>query len=132
MHYEITVKGDAHTNYPHKQECHGIDCQDNFAEYFDDELQHLAKDIKRGYLSFEYQDGVLYAVTKYISTRPLDNDEMFMLLEYTIGQWSDGIGEGFEQQPLFYGRVDEKDVEVYISPWHQEQIANISQQLIEE
>jgi len=28
---------------------------------------------------------------------PLSQDEINYLVEYTHGQWSDGIGEGFEQ-----------------------------------
>lgn len=132
MYYEIIVKGDAKTDYPNKQECHGVSCEDNFAEFFDYELKNLSEVIKKGFLRFEYKNDILYSVTKYISTRPLDNEEMAILLEYTLGQWSDGIGEGFEQYPAFEGEIDGEKVEVYISPWHKEQIANITQKLIEE
>lgn len=36
------------------------------------------------------------------------------LKDYTQGQWSDGIGEGFEQ--FSYKEIDGE--EIYISPWY--------------
>ena len=48
-----------------------------------------------GIISFGYLDGgdVLAAVTEYRSRRPLTDAELHMLVDYTMGQWSDGIGE---------------------------------------
>lgn len=40
-------------------------------------------------------------------------------MEYTQGQWSDGIGEGFEQSPV---PVGPGGGEYYISPWHRGQV----------
>ena len=46
------------------------------------------------------------------------------LVKYTQGQWSDGIGEGFEQNPCYY---DSEDNEVFISPWFYGQQVTVQQ-----
>jgi hypothetical protein len=51
--------------------------------------------IPGGYLRFEY-DGkspFLTAITEYQAIRKLDDSELVLLVDYTSGQWSDGIGE---------------------------------------
>ncbi len=47
-----------------------------------------------GNLRFGYKEGDewLMAMTEYRSKRPLSESELRRLLEYTSGQWSDGIG----------------------------------------
>lgn len=48
-----------------------------------------------GYLRFEY-DGkspFLTAITEYQTIRELEDAELDLLVHYTSGQWSDGIGE---------------------------------------
>lgn len=47
-----------------------------------------------GALRFGYKEGDewLSAMTEYRSKRPLSDSELRRLLEYTSGQWSDGIG----------------------------------------
>jgi hypothetical protein len=48
-----------------------------------------------GYLRFDY-DGhspCLIAITEFRAVRGLDESELRALIEYTAGQWSDGIGE---------------------------------------
>jgi len=50
-----------------------------------------------GIIRFGY-DGkgeALSAVTEYRCRRPLTADELHLLVEYTMGQWSDGIGENW-------------------------------------
>ena len=49
-----------------------------------------------GILRFGY-DGreVLTATTEYLSRRRLTDAEVRLLVEYTMGQWSDGIGENW-------------------------------------
>lgn len=99
----------------------GIDCQDNFSEYFDDDS--YTDVVSGGYMRFKYENGELYTITTYSSTRELTPDELHDLGEYTQGQWSDGIGEGFEQSPC-----DEIDgEEIYISPWYGGQKLTITQ-----
>ena len=112
MKYTVTIKGIASTNHNNLRELDGIDCQDCFSEYFDDTT--YSDDVTGGFMYFSYEDGKLYTVTIYNSTRELSNDELTELGEYTQGQWSDGIGEGFEQFPLY---IDDESDEVYISPW---------------
>jgi hypothetical protein len=48
-----------------------------------------------GVIRFGYREGdvVLTAVTEYHSRRPLNGAELQLLVGYTMGQWSDGIGE---------------------------------------
>lgn len=144
--YKITVKGEAKTEYPNLTELDGISCQDEFSEYFDGDESYVG-DVNNGYLYFKYEDGKLWSITTYDSTRELTQKELEELKEYTTGQWSDGIGEGFEQFPCHtasqpyriyekefddYENQDEanEDLEVYISPWFFEQIITITQELI--
>lgn len=107
----------------------GIDCQDEFSEYFGNEEQSLIdKGVENGYLQFEYSEGKLWSVTIYDSPVELTQEEMDVLGEYTQGQWSDGIGEGFEQEPC----MEDDDKEVYISPWHKGQILTVTQKEVQE
>lgn len=50
-----------------------------------------------GIIRFAYRDSadVLEAVTEYQSRRQLTAQELHLLVEYTMGQWSDGIGENW-------------------------------------
>lgn len=48
----------------------------------------------------------------------LTNGEMDILIDYTQGQLSDGIGEGFEQTPCAVINGEE----IYLSPWYRGQI----------
>lgn len=50
-----------------------------------------------GIISFRYHDGdeLLAATTEYRSRRPLTDGELRLLVDYTMGQWSDGIGENW-------------------------------------
>lgn len=132
--YKITVKGQARTSYPHLRELNGIECEDNFAEYFDDDFT-FKDDVTNGYLHFSFENDKLYSVTTYDSTRELTPEELSILQDYTEGQWSDGIGEGFEQFPCKH--VDEYEDEdgdetdeVYISPWFYGQVTTITQEAV--
>lgn len=126
--YQITVKGKASTDYAHPEQLDGIDCQEEFTAYFGDEQGALKdKGVTSGYLSFEFEDGVLWSVTTYHSPVKLTPDELHILEEYTQGQWSDGIGEGFEQEPCMLGTNNE---ECYISAWDMGQEITTTQGLI--
>ena len=49
-----------------------------------------------GHISFGYPDGgLLTATTEYRSRRLLTDAEVCLLVAYTLGQWSDGIGENW-------------------------------------
>ena len=139
--FEITVRGDAEV----MEEDHdggmieawvthvldGVDCQDSFIEYLwcDDKIIEAAlkEVVTGGILSFDFDSSkcLLFAETTYESSRELTEPELEALKEYTSGQWSDGIGEGFEQEP-----VCRNGVEYYISAWHQDQVATVTQKRV--
>lgn len=121
--YKITIKGEAKTDYDNLLELDGVDCQDDFAEYFDSDFS-FKDDIESGYMYFSFENEKLWTITEYFSNRELSNEELEILSDYTQGQWSDGIGEGFEQEPCFY---DDNDEEVYISPCSTNQEVEIIQ-----
>lgn len=130
--YKIVIKGTAKTEYPRLHELDGIDCQDEFSEYFDKDMG-LTNIVTEGYMHFEYNkgDNKLYTVTTYNSTQKLNENQLERLKSYTVGQWSDGIGEGFEQFECHYAKEaymeDCDDLGVYISPWHRGQIVTVVQ-----
>lgn len=73
-------------------------------EFFTDylggpELENaLATALERsGNLKFDYVEAaeLLRVTTEFRATRKLSQDELQCLVEYTLGQWSDGIGENF-------------------------------------
>lgn len=122
----ITLTGKAGTvrNCKDKSQLDGVDCQDNFSEYFDRDASY-ADCVKGGYMQFKYRNGELYTVVKYRSTRKLTEEELADLIDYTQGQLSDGIGEGFEQYPCY---EDEDGKEVYVSPWYYGQVLTATQE----
>jgi len=121
--YTIIIKGEACTDHGNLRELDDIDCQDCFSEYFDNRDSY-ANVVTGGFLHFEFKDDKLWSVTIYQSSRELSEEELTSLEDYTSGQWSDGIGEGFEQHPCFQ---DEDNEDVYISPWSPGQITTITQ-----
>ena len=54
--------------------------------------------------SVELRDGELMGCTTVRLKEPLDKAEMSALQEYLLGQFSDGWGEGFEQQEIPVGK----------------------------
>lgn len=128
--YLITIKGKAETAYEGNiHDLDGIDCEDEFSEWFDRDFSFV-NDVSNGYMRFKVIDGELMTMTEYQSTRKLDPLELNQLGEYTQGQWSDGIGEGFEQTPCYYPSgydEGEDNDEVYISPWYLNQKLIIEQ-----
>ena len=88
----------------------GIDDKTDFVEYIDN---NFADKLDSGYMSFKVEDGKLYTLTEYDVKEDLTEDELNELADYTQGQWSDGIGEGFEQFPCW----EEDGEEIYLSPW---------------
>jgi hypothetical protein len=125
--YQIKVIGLAETEYKHIQELDGISCQDEFVEYLDASI--LKDKLITGYLEFKIIVNNLYSVTTYTSIEKLTDDELLELGTYTKGQWSDGIGEGFEQNPCRYGSNGE---EVFISPWYYGQEIQVVQEEIKD
>jgi hypothetical protein len=57
----------------------------------------------RLYFVFDPKRGVLFGVTEYTAPRLLSAAELAALKEYTLGQWSDGIGSNFLQERMREG-----------------------------
>ena len=127
--FNITIKGEAYTEYTNLSKLNGISCEDEFSEYFGKEEQCLIdKNVSNGYLQFSYENDKLWSMTTYDASEKLTDEELRILSDYTQGQWSDGIGEGFEQRECFY---DENDGPVYVSAWNNGQIITAEQVEIE-
>jgi len=130
--YKIIITGDAKAFIdidedmvdlvgPNLDQLNGIDSQNDFADCFDGKFKD---EISNGYMTFQVEDHTLMTITSYDSKRELTDEELEVLVNHTTGQWSDGIGEGFEQEPCFQiGGAD-----VYISPWHEDQVVKATQQ----
>lgn len=133
--YRIIVKGPAgESNVSDRKKLDGIDCQDNFSEYFHEAWSIGEKEYKNqqalidkgvtgGYMEFRWENGKLNVVVTYSSKEKLNEDEVKELIDYTQGQMSDGIGEGFEQFPCMY----EDDKEIFLSPWFRGQKLTVEQ-----
>ncbi len=65
----------------------------------------LKAGIGGGVLKFYFSEatGELYGSTEFTLQRPLIPMEIDLLLEYTVGQWSDGIGSNFFQMRMDLG-----------------------------
>ncbi len=95
----------------------------NFGSFYEyiwpEDLKALFSESK-SYFEYDEENHRLLIVVEYLSkdlpTPQLAKD----ITEYTQGQFSDGIGEGFEQFPIPYDDGFE-DLEFYISMWHQGQ-----------
>jgi len=164
MPYRIVIKGLAGgSNAADRSTLDGIDCQDDFAEYFHtsytiagkeypNEQCLIDKGVRSGYMRFKYienrnidnfdnwvnfndndpygeevqgeqEETGLYVIVTYRSREKLTEEELEILKDYTKGQMSDGIGEGFEQYPVKY----EGDKEIYLSPWYFGQELTVTQ-----
>lgn len=75
-----------------------------FSDFFGDDSEKMliAAGVKGGELVFVYNEKTqsLFASTTYDIERELTGAEEEALVDYTQGQWSDGIGEGFEQNEV--------------------------------
>lgn len=123
--YKIVIKGESgETDYKPLKDIDGLNCREEFTKYFNDDEQDLInKGVHSGFMSFKYEDGKLFTITEYLSDESLTKSELSALGEYTQGQWSDGIGEGFEQQDQYLNNQ-----EFYISPWKRGQVLTITQE----
>jgi hypothetical protein len=104
-----------------RSKLNGIDCQDEFVEWMDEDFKHK---LSSGYMDFRFEDDKLWTYTVYSTKEVLTTDELQELGQYTQGQWSDGIGEGFEQFPCDY---EADGAEIYLSPWYHGQKLEIKQ-----
>lgn len=126
-YYEIEIKGTSgKTSHPLMWD--GYEHGEDFTEYLGKDEEALAKKLEYGFMSFVWETGKLYTITRYRATEALTPEELEQLKDYTVGQWSDGIGENFEQINCLY--VDGE--ETYISPWHSKQKVSVTQSPVTE
>ncbi|MFO0944188.1 MAG: ankyrin repeat domain-containing protein [Pirellulales bacterium] len=83
----------------------GVKSAESCVEYFSEPLSEIY--FEGGYLEFDFDEALqqLAIKTVYHTPRELKKKEMNALIDQTIGQWSDGIGEnGIEAQvdPVVY------------------------------
>jgi len=73
-----------------------VEMSDYLIDYSDTILGGLG--LTGGYIEFQFDtsENRLWVVTEYSSPRELTQDEISALVEYTQGQWSDGMGTNFE------------------------------------
>ena len=83
-----------------------------FSDYFERGSTLVDAGITGGLLRFTYDEKAqrLYGVTEYSLSRPLTAEECLLLRDYTMGQWSDGIGENFFCIRLLLGPAPQLDL----------------------
>lgn len=123
--YTIRVTGTAKANTALKNfDVKNVWTDDSdFVEYMrDGELKD--KLVGESYLTFELVGRSLTSVVEYHTNVKLTKSELNKLADYTQGQWSDGIGECFEQNPC---GTTNSGKDLYISPWHVDQVVKVEQ-----
>ena len=90
---------------------HDDDRTDNLMDYFDGSAA-IKEKVVSAVPSVKESDGVLYGCTTLELKEYLEAEELSELCEYLTGQYSDGWGEGFEQQEI---QVD--GGELYVHFW---------------
>lgn len=101
---------------------HGAVSDDVCSNYLDDELADL--DITEGAVRLTYNATAkqLWVVTEYKSPVKLTKSQLKRLVDNTLGQWSDGIGEG-----CFDKLEDELEVSIDLAPLGQEKDLHVEQ-----
>jgi hypothetical protein len=99
----------------------GFDCQEDFMEHLPKGLPYVGN----SFMQFIWNrvDQKLYTVNRVVLGRPINDEELEALGDKIVGQWSDGIGKGFKQEPVM---KDEDGNDVYISPFHSEQEVHVT------
>ncbi len=100
----------------------GAVSDDVCSNYLDSDLADL--DITEGAVRLTYNSATkkLWVVTEYKSPVKLKQSQLKRLVQETLGQWSDGIGEG-----CFDDRSDEWNVSINLSPLGQEKTLHVEQ-----
>lgn len=97
-------KGKDASGDPRLEELGGLYDDENLSDYFgSDESCLIEKGVTGGQMGFFYSQEGLRVVSAYLSDAELTDVELEVLKQYTIGQWADGAGEGFEQRPQYVG-----------------------------
>jgi len=80
----------------------GVAHDECFSDYLLDDPRTKAlpaRGVSGGYLRFRFRSDrqELWAETEYDLREPLTDAETKAIVAYTLGQWSDGVGENFSQ-----------------------------------
>lgn len=86
--------------------------EDDLMQYFPGSAS-IQEKVKSAVVTIENQEGILYGCTKLELKEFLNPEELKELGDYITGQYSDGWGEGFEQQDI---QVEEGILNVHF--WH--------------
>ncbi len=89
------------------------DTDKKLAEFINNDA--LKEKVYSYHFEFDEVDGDLWGVAVVELTEPLYEFEVDLLMAEVTGQASDGVGEGFEQQEIKFGKR-----EIYISLWNME------------
>lgn len=122
----IEIISTAETNHDSPEDLHGQECDTRFWDYLPHNLKNI---VSEGYMDFRWgtlpedDEEQLLVYTVYKSPKRLNDAEMLELVQETQGQWSDGIGESFEQTPVY----DSDGIEAYISAYHRGQVIHTRQ-----
>lgn len=119
----IIVAPCGHTNLKDISKVYDIECEDDFVEYIPDKNESTRSKLVDGYMDFVVQNGKIHTRTTYTvkDDSEITPEDKEFLIDYTQGQWSDGIGESFEQYPC----MEEDGEEIFISPWYYKQKAQL-------
>lgn len=87
---------------------------DDMVDYFDEsDGETTKKKLQSMIWGFESVNGCLYGKVNVTLSEELTSEEVEAVKDYICGQNSDGLGEGFEQQPI---RINNE--EIYVSFWY--------------
>lgn len=92
--------------------------QKGLAEYIDYEYENLEDELILSIVTTARQSGNdIYSITKIKTTRELTDEEKEKVKDYIVEQFSDGFGEGFEQNEIATIR---EECEVYEPGYYDE------------
>lgn len=89
-----------------------VNDENDMAAYYNED-DGVKEKLTSAVWSVELHGGRLFGRIDCSLKEPLTAEETESLREWIIGQCSDGLGEGFEQQP-----IDTEDGKLYVSFWH--------------
>ena len=88
----------------------------NMAEYFHGN-NGVSEKLRSAEWDFERRNGELYGCITVLTAGPLTEDEEQDLKDWISGQNSDGLGEGFEQQEIYFDGTSYGGF-MYVSLWN--------------
>src|SRR5215471_9743885 len=97
------------------RELDGAASDDACANYLDCDLADLGITGGAVKLTYDLSEGQFWVISEYTAPKKLKPAQLKRLARNTIGQWSDGIGEG-----CFDGLAERLKVEIDLSPFGQD------------